>query len=226
MPSKARHLQATGDARRRCAADPADSASLSVRAPDAAVLTAFLQEQGFRSVVARMGLGEAAGDAGTPSAQQCHGGGPAPRRRCRRPIPATAPLLAATSCVTRSRRSRAGSPRRPAAGVVALDTETDSLIAHARPGSSASALGTRRRAAPATCRSAIAAAGGTGRLLADRRDRGAGADPLRRRRRARCSRLLEDRSVLKIGQNIEIRHGGVCQAALRHRHRRRSTTRC
>ena len=36
-----------------------------VRAPDAATLTKFLQDQGFRSVVARMGLGDAAGDAGT-----------------------------------------------------------------------------------------------------------------------------------------------------------------
>ncbi|MFZ4409385.1 MAG: 5'-3' exonuclease, partial [Paracraurococcus sp.] len=38
---------------------------LEVRAPEPAALTKFLQDQGFRSVVARMGLGDAAGDAGT-----------------------------------------------------------------------------------------------------------------------------------------------------------------
>ncbi len=102
---------------------PVPVEELVSRAPDNAVLTRFLAAQGFRSLLARMGLGEAAGTA-TP--------------RPRAPTTSTPAAPSATpqeagwgsyECVTTAEALSAWIAEAEAAGVVALDTETDSLDA-------------------------------------------------------------------------------------------------
>ncbi|WP_222440485.1 DNA polymerase I [Siccirubricoccus deserti] len=101
--------------------------ALAVRAPDPAMLSSFLAAQGFRSVIARMGLGEAAGDAGTRARQA-----------------AVAAAQAATALPEIDRGSIPFGPYETVttlealhawvaegmqAGIIGLDTETDSLNA-------------------------------------------------------------------------------------------------
>jgi DNA polymerase-1 len=111
---------------------PAPVEMLEARPPERASLEKFLREQGFRSVLARMGLGEAAGDAGT---------------RARNSAVAARQAAAAVPAVAAVERPPGEAPYGPyetvtdmaalqrwiaeaeAAGVVGFDTETDSLDA-------------------------------------------------------------------------------------------------
>jgi DNA polymerase I len=113
--------------------EPIDS--LAVKPPEPARLAQFLQQQGFRSVLARMGLGEAAGDAGararnsavaahvaaqaavqgTATAPAAPDAGKAPFG----PYETVTSLAALEPWIAEAR----------AAGILGLDTETDSLNA-------------------------------------------------------------------------------------------------
>ena len=97
----------------------------------------------------------------------------------------------------RRRRWRPGSPRRARAGVVAFDTETTSLdpMQAELVGFS---LAVAPGHAPPTCRSATAPAPATCSAAARRRTRSPLDEAL-----AALKPLLEDPSVLKIGQNLK-----------------------
>ncbi|TDH61860.1 DNA polymerase I [Dankookia rubra] len=102
--------------------------ALEVRPPEPAALTKFLQAQGFRSVVARMGLGEAAGDAGTRARNSAVAAHAAAQAAAPAADPGTTPY-GNYDCVTTIEALRGWIAEATRAGVVALDTETDSLNA-------------------------------------------------------------------------------------------------
>jgi DNA polymerase-1 len=102
---------------------PLDIAALEAKAPGDGKLEAFLRTQGFRSILARMGFGEASG---------------APHRGVSRAVTpeasvAEAPNVAAAfgpyDCVTDEATLAHWVAQAREAGVVAVDTETDSLDA-------------------------------------------------------------------------------------------------
>ena len=105
--------------------------SLEARPPERASLEGFLRAQGFRSIIARMGLGEAAGDAGTRArhsavaAHQAAAG--VPTADAPRP-PGEAPY-GPYETVTDMAALRRWIAEAELAGVVGFDTETDSLDA-------------------------------------------------------------------------------------------------
>ncbi|TDG27260.1 DNA polymerase I [Paracraurococcus ruber] len=105
---------------------------LAVRPPEPATLKKFLEDQGFRSVLARMGLGEAAGDAGTRarnSAVAAHAAAQAVVPAAEAGSAAFGPYETVTTLPALERWIAEAME----AGVVGLDTETDSLDAlHAR----------------------------------------------------------------------------------------------
>ncbi len=105
---------------------PAPVEALLARAPDNATLTRFLQTQGFRSLLARFGFGEATASL-TPRPRPAAMAGTSPPA-----APAAAPQDAAWgsyACVTTAEALSAWVAEATAAGVVGLDTETDSLDA-------------------------------------------------------------------------------------------------
>jgi DNA polymerase I len=110
---------------------PAPIETLEARPPERASLESFLRAQGFRSIIARMGLGEAAGDAGTRArhsavaAHQAAAGVPA--ADAPRP-PGEAPY-GPYETVTDMAALRRWIAEAELAGVVGFDTETDSLDA-------------------------------------------------------------------------------------------------
>jgi DNA polymerase-1 len=110
---------------------PAPIETLEARPPERASLESFLRAQGFRSIIARMGLGEAAGDAGTRArhsavaAHQAAAGVPA--ADAPRP-PGEAPY-GPYETVTDMAALRRWIAEPSSAGVVGFDTETDSLDA-------------------------------------------------------------------------------------------------
>ena len=108
---------------------PVPIEALEARPPDRAKLEKFLREHGFRSILARLGLAEAAGDATTRSRDA------AARAEARaaalpaaRAMPAEAPF-GPYETVTTMDALRRWIAEAEAAGMVALDTETDSLDA-------------------------------------------------------------------------------------------------
>jgi DNA polymerase-1 len=108
---------------------PAPVDKLAVRPPERATLEKFLREQGFRSILARMGLGgEAAGEAGSRarnSAVAAHTAAAA--------VPAAKPPGEAPygpyETVTTMEALQRWIAEAQAAGVIGFDTETDSLDA-------------------------------------------------------------------------------------------------
>ena len=99
--------------------------ALAVRAPDPSRLEGFLREQGFRSVLARMGLGDAAGDA----ASRASGRAIAAAQAVAAPVDPAAAPFGAYETVTTEAALAAWIAEATAAGVIGLDTETDSLDA-------------------------------------------------------------------------------------------------
>ncbi|WP_149536146.1 DNA polymerase I [Siccirubricoccus phaeus] len=104
-------------------------AALAVRPPEPARLSAFLAEQGFRSVLARMGLGEAAGESGTRARQAAMAAAQAAQvAQPATPSPGQAPF-GDYATVTTMEALAAWIAEAEAAGVIGLDTETDNLDA-------------------------------------------------------------------------------------------------
>ncbi|RAI58067.1 DNA polymerase I [Roseicella frigidaeris] len=105
---------------------------LAVRPPEPRTLAQFLQTQGFRSVLARMGLGEAAGDAGSRarnSAVAAHAAAAAATRAAPAEPDAGKAPFGPYETVTTLAALEPWIAEARAAGLVALDTETDSLNA-------------------------------------------------------------------------------------------------
>jgi DNA polymerase-1 len=106
---------------------PCPIGDMLAKPPDSATLARFLQAQGFRSLLARLGLGEAAATA-------------TPRPRPAALVAAAAPAAVAAApsldaawgdyaCVTTAEALRAWIAEAQTLGVVGFDTETDSLNA-------------------------------------------------------------------------------------------------
>jgi DNA polymerase-1 len=100
---------------------PAKIEALVARAPQPATLEKFLRENGFRSLLARLGFGEAAGSARTVRHAPVEAEAPAPSPQ----EAAFGPYETVTSI--ESLRGWIAAAR--AAGVIGFDTETDSLDA-------------------------------------------------------------------------------------------------
>jgi DNA polymerase-1 len=102
---------------------PAPVEKLVAKAPEGARLTAFLEENGFRSLLARLGLGAA---SGAPSfARRTPAAEPAPQQAA---TPQEAPF-GGYATVTDLAELQSWVAEARAAGVCGLDTETDSLDA-------------------------------------------------------------------------------------------------
>ncbi len=99
---------------------PAPLDTLSVQEPDRPKLVAWLAAQGFRSLIARLGL--EAPPPGTPAS-------PAAAVTAPHPAPAGQPEFGSYECVTTEARLAEWVDEARAAGVFALDTETTSLDA-------------------------------------------------------------------------------------------------
>ena len=99
--------------------EPLDA--LRVREPDRPKLVAWLAAQGFRSLIARLGLDGPL--AGTPEA-------PAASVTTPRDAPPGQPPFGPYECVTAEARLAEWLEEARAAGVLALDTETTGLDAH------------------------------------------------------------------------------------------------
>ncbi|MFC7473477.1 DNA polymerase I [Dankookia sp. GCM10030260] len=180
---------------------------LEVRAPDAATLTKFLQDQGFRSVVARMGLGDAAGDAGTRAR---NGAMAAAQAAAALPAadPGTAPY-GSYETVTTIEALQGWIAEATKAGVVALDTETDSLNALR-----ANLVGVCLATAPGrACYIPLrhVAAGGTQGDMLAAADAAPAQIPFDTAMDA-LRPLLTDRSVLKVLQNAKYDMEVLCRA--------------
>jgi DNA polymerase-1 len=100
---------------------PAPVESLLAKPPEAARLTAFLEQNSFRSLLARLGLGAGAAPAFSR-------GAPAPPTPAEAPAPQEAPFGSYTTVTELAELQRWVAEAR-AAGVCGLDTETDSLDA-------------------------------------------------------------------------------------------------
>ena len=182
--------------------------ALEVRPPEPAALTKFLQEQGFRSVVARMGLGEAAGDAGTRARNSAVAAHAAAQAAAPAADPGSTPY-GSYECVTTIEALRGWIAEATAAGVVALDTETDSLNALR-----ANLVGVCLATAPGRAcyipLRHVAAGAGQGDMLATPAEAppqipfGDAVDALRP--------LLTDRSVLKVLQHAKYDLEVLCRA--------------
>ncbi|WP_192898632.1 DNA polymerase I [Crenalkalicoccus roseus] len=108
---------------------PAPIEALEAKPPERAALEAFLRRQGFRSILARLGFGEASGDA---ASRARNGAVRAQAAAAARPAPQEAPFGPYETVTTLDALAR-WIAEAEATGVVALDTETDSLDAlHAR----------------------------------------------------------------------------------------------
>jgi DNA polymerase-1 len=113
---------------------PLPLAALVVRQPDRTQLAAWLRQQGFRSILVRLGLEErGAAPAPVPPAAQGTQGALAfaepPARPAPLPEPSTAEGYGPYASVTTLEALAAWIAEATAAGVVALDTETDGLDA-------------------------------------------------------------------------------------------------
>jgi DNA polymerase I len=105
---------------------PAPIEELAAREPDRATLAAWLRAQGFRSVITRLGLdGEGPAETQAPTADSPAAAAPAET------APADAPAVpfGPYECITTRAALQVWIDEALAAGVVALDTETDGLDA-------------------------------------------------------------------------------------------------
>ncbi|MBL6081158.1 DNA polymerase I [Belnapia sp. T18] len=102
--------------------------ALAVRPPEPAALSKFLADQGFRSVIARMGLGEAAGDAATRARNSAISAAQTAAAPTAPADPSATPF-GPYETVTRPEALAAWIAEARTAGVIGLDTETDSLDA-------------------------------------------------------------------------------------------------
>ncbi len=108
---------------------PLPLAAMEARPPERAGLEKFLRDQGFRSLLARLGMGEAAGDAGTRAGHRAAAGALAAQAAQAGPLaPGEAPY-GPYETVTTLAALHAWIAEASTAGVVGLDTETDSLDA-------------------------------------------------------------------------------------------------
>jgi DNA polymerase-1 len=98
---------------------------LAVRPPEPAALEKFLRDQGFRSVIARMGLGAANGDAGL----RARNSAVAAHQTVAAPLDPAAAPFGGYATVTTQEALTAWIAEATAAGIIGLDTETDSLDA-------------------------------------------------------------------------------------------------
>jgi DNA polymerase-1 len=98
---------------------------LAVRPPEPAALEKFLRDQGFRSVIARMGLGAANGDAGARARNSAVAAHQAPAM----PLDPAAAPFAGYETVTTPEALTTWIAEATTAGIIGLDTETDSLDA-------------------------------------------------------------------------------------------------
>ncbi len=144
--------------------EPLDA--LRVHEPDRPKLVAWLAAQGFRSLIARLGLD--APPPGTPEA-------PAAAVTTPRDAPAGQPAFGPYECVTAEARLAEWLEEGCKAGVLALDTETTGLDAHTADLVGVSLATAPGRACYVPLRHENAAAGGAGRA-------GAGASRANRRR--------------------------------------------
>ena len=107
-----------------------DIEALVARAPERAGLEGFLRAQGFRSILARLGLGDAAGEAGTRARQSA-----VAAHQAAASVPAEAPRPPGEApygpyeTVTDMAALQRWIAEAQLAGTVAFDTETDSLDA-------------------------------------------------------------------------------------------------
>ncbi len=109
---------------------PVPVEALEARPPERATLQKFLQDHGFRSILARLGLGEAAGDAATRAGARAAKAQAAAAALlpAQAAPPREVPFGGYETVTTREALDRWIAEAR-AAGVVGLDTETDSLDA-------------------------------------------------------------------------------------------------
>ena len=190
---------------------PAPVEKLEARAPERASLESFLRAQGFRSIIARLGLGEAAGDAGTRarnSAVAAH--------QAAASVP-TAPVRAPGEAaygpyetVTDMAALRRWIAEAQLAGVVGFDTETDCLDAMR-----ATLVGVSLATAPGRACYVPLRHGKAGDMLAEKP---AQLDPAEALEALRP--LLTDPGTLKVLAERQVRPGGA-GAAGEWRHLRR-----
>ncbi|MCB4820800.1 DNA polymerase I [Roseicella aerolata] len=182
--------------------------ALAVKPPEPAKLAKFLQEQGFRSVLARMGLGEAAGDAGTRARNGAIAAHAAAAALPSAPEPGSAPY-GPYETVTTLEALQAWIAEAMAAGVVGLDTETDSLNA-LRARLVGLCLATAPGRACYIPLRHVAAGGGQGDMLAAPE---AAPPQIPFDQAIEALRpLLTDRSVLKVLQNAKYDLEVLCRA--------------
>jgi len=179
---------------------PCPIEALEARPPERASLEKFLREQGFRSILARMGLGEAAGDATTRASSRAAKAQAAANALPAQRAPAELPFGPYETVTTMAALS-AWIAEAEAAGVVALDTETDKLDAlHAR------LVGVSLATAPGrACYIPLRHVAPGGNSQADMLEAPAEAPPQIPFEDAMAALrpLLEDRSVLKVLQNAK-----------------------
>ena len=173
---------------------------LAVRPPEPAALEKFLRDQGFRSVIARMGLGDAAGNAGTRarnSAVAAHQAATAPVA----PLDPAAAPFGPYETVTTPEALAAWITEATAAGIIGLDTETDSLDAL-----NARLVGVCLATAPGRAcyipLRHVAAGGSQGDMLAAPTEAAPPQLPFETTMAA-LRPLLEDRTVLKVLQHAK-----------------------
>ena len=173
---------------------------LAVRPPEPAALEKFLRDQGFRSVIARMGLGDAAGNAGTRarnSAVAAHQAATAPVV----PLDPAAAPFGPYETVTTPEALAAWITEATAAGIIGLDTETDSLDAL-----NARLVGVCLATAPGRAcyipLRHVAAGGSQGDMLAAPTEAAPPQLPFETTMAA-LRPLLEDRTVLKVLQHAK-----------------------
>ncbi len=189
---------------------PAPIEALEAKPPERARLEAFLREQGFRSLLARLGLGEADGNAGARAAGRA---ARAHAAAAAMPVaPAEVPFGGYETVTTRAALDR-WIAEASAAGVVALDTETDSLNALAArlvgvclavaPGR-ACYIPLRHEAPAGTAAQSDMLAGGEAEAAPDQLPFEEAIAALRP--------LLEDPAVLKVLQNAKYDLEVLCRA--------------
>ncbi|MFN3287672.1 MAG: 5'-3' exonuclease H3TH domain-containing protein, partial [Sphingomonadaceae bacterium] len=169
---------------------PAPIEALALKAPPPGPLKAFLAEQGFKSLLAKVEDAPAATAAGGTAGAAPAGNAAAVGSQ---PAPPEAVDRSGYECVTTAERLAWWAAEAARRGVVALDTETTALDAV-----SAGLVGISLALAPGlACYIPVGHTGGEG-LLADRPAQ-LSLDEVR----AALGPVLSDPSVLKVGQNVK-----------------------
>ncbi|WP_084112397.1 DNA polymerase I [Belnapia moabensis] len=176
--------------------------ALAVRPPEPAALSKFLADQGFRSVIARMGLGEAAGDAATRARNSAISAAQAAAAAPAAPADPGATPFGPYETVTTPETLAAWIAEARTAGVIGLDTETDSLDAL-----KANLVGVCLATAPGRAcyipLRHVSAGAGQGDMLATEPEKAAPPQLSFTEAMAALKPLLEDPSVLKVLQHAK-----------------------